>query len=78
LDPEDTGISSHATSNVNGKPADLDNHTTIDIDIIELRDTQLQENPLDGCTFLSMAAGTLMLVPGMMVCGHVVEVSALE
>ncbi|KAK3291041.1 uncharacterized protein B0H64DRAFT_349835, partial [Chaetomium fimeti] len=40
--------------------------------------TQLQETPPAGYAFPCMAAGTLMLVSGMLVCGHVVEGSTSE
>ncbi|KAK3360607.1 hypothetical protein B0T25DRAFT_588922 [Lasiosphaeria hispida] len=40
--------------------------------------TQLQENPPASYAFPCIAAGTLMLVSGMLVCGHVVEGSTSE
>jgi hypothetical protein len=44
-----------------------------------LRDnTQFQESPPDGYAFPCMVVGTLMLVPGMLICGHVVESSTSE
>jgi hypothetical protein len=55
LDPKDTDNYNDATPNANGKPADPDNHTP-DIEFIELKDTQLQKNPPDGCAFLCIAA----------------------
>ncbi|KAK4149537.1 hypothetical protein C8A00DRAFT_18785 [Chaetomidium leptoderma] len=39
---------------------------------------QLQENPPAGYAFPCIAAGTLMVVSGMLVCGHVVEGSTSE
>jgi hypothetical protein len=55
LDPKDTDNYNDATPNANGKPADPDNHTTTDIEFIELKDTQQKENPHDGYAFLCMA-----------------------